>query len=391
MVMHTSAHRHFWELRSGTASIVTGVSGVAQHGSGEAVNEPKHATEQCENSDEAAAEPRISVVMPVHNGGRFLDEAILSIRNQTLCQIELIIVENGSTDDSYQTATRHAAADPRVRVIKLAQGDLITALNHGIEAARAPWIARMDGDDVALPERLERQLAVLDEQPDIAVLGTYGWIISATGRQVGMFRAGPTTREEFQRAGRDELIYLLSPSVVFSREVALALGGFNHGYPTAGDVEFWSRIADGHLVLALPEPLVCYRIHAEAISTRRFDQQMRNARRAKLNLVRRRGGEREVSKEEFEEIERRQPMAARARRRLAVQSQYCYRRGGGLLAAGRYGGAFWLALSGVLYPPLPLRRLMRQRVFAIARAGVAARLVKPRWLPGITGGQHRAL
>ena len=114
--------------------------------------------------------PLVSVIMPVHNGEPFLDEAIRSIRDQTLADLELIVVENGSADRSYEIAARHATEDPRVRVLRLERSGFVLALNAGIEAARASWIARLDADDVALPRRLERQLPVLADQPDVAAL-----------------------------------------------------------------------------------------------------------------------------------------------------------------------------------------------------------------------------
>ena len=310
--------------------------------------------------------PLVSVVMPVHNGERFLDESIYSIRNQTLQQLELIVVDDGSTDVSYTIAMRHAAEDIRVRVIQLEHRGLAVALNTGMEAARAPWIARMDADDVALPERLERQMQVLSEQPDIAVLGTHGWIVGTTGRVVGRSRLGPSSREEFARLrSANEAIYLLHPSVVFARDVVLALGGYRQEYFPAEDVDLWSRVADQHIVLTLAEPLVRYRVHSSAVSLSRFNEQVQAARHVVANTTQRRAGQPELSRAAFRALEQQKPLWRWIRQRLAQRSQYYYRYGGSLIANGNSAGLIWLAISALLYPPFPLGRLKRQAVFLV--------------------------
>lgn len=306
--------------------------------------------------------PRVSVVMPVMNGERFLGEAIQSILDQSLRDLELIVVVNGSTDTSANIASRFAANDSRVRVIQLPEGNISRALNTGIWASRAPWVARMDADDIALPRRLERQLQVLDEHPEVAALGTWGWRIGETGKKVSEFRVGPTSRKEFEQARNEGLIYLLSPSVVFSRQVAMKLDGFRVDYPTAQDVEFWSRIADDHVVMAIPEMLVLYRVHGTSISTTSFNQQMQNAKRARTNIFRRRAGMSELTTEQFLAIEREQVFMKRWIQDRKTKSQLYYRRGGGMLAARNPRGLVWLLGSVLLYPPLPLRRLRRQAV-----------------------------
>ena len=305
--------------------------------------------------------PTVSVVMPVYNGRKFLEEAILSIRNQSLRDLELIVVDNGSTDGSYDIAARHADEDPRVRVLRLDHPGVAAALQTGIEAARAPWVARMDADDISLPDRLRRQMEFLAQHPDLGALGTYGWIIGERGNRVGMFRAGPTSVEAFLRKRTEnKLIYLLSSSVVFSRDLAIALGGHRQDYAPAEDVDFWTRIADTHVVLTIPEPLVCYRIHLSAASTKHSALQAENARRARVNAARRRSELPEFTIEEFREFERADSRLVRLKRFLSVRGQYCYRKGGAMLANGRPDGVLWLALGATIAPSQIFRKLRRQ-------------------------------
>ena len=305
--------------------------------------------------------PEVSVVMPVYNGRKFLDEAILSIRKQTLRDLELIVVDNGSTDGSYDIATLHAEEDPRVRVLRLEHPGVAAALQAGIEAARAPWVARMDADDISLPDRLQRQIDFLAQHPSLGALGTYGWIIGENGKRVGLFRAGPTSVEEFlQKRRENKLIYLLSSSVVFSRDLAIAIGGHRQDYAPAEDVDFWTRIADTHVVLAIPEPLVCYRIHASASSTRQLVIQAAHARRARANAARRRAGLPEYSAEEFALLERSDPWYRRLSRFRTVRGQSYYRRGGAMLAVGQPKGLLWVAVGSLIAPDVVSHKLRQQ-------------------------------
>ncbi|MCX7783531.1 MAG: glycosyltransferase [Meiothermus sp.] len=156
--------------------------------------------------------PKVSVVMPVYNAERFIDEAILSIRNQTLQDIELIIVNDESKDRSLEIAQHHATLDSRIRIIDQANAGIAAARNRGIATASGPYIALMDNDDISLPERLQQQYDFLQANPDVAVLGTYGTRIGEDGRELGVFEAGPIHREDFKRQrSKNEVIYLLGP------------------------------------------------------------------------------------------------------------------------------------------------------------------------------------
>ncbi len=319
--------------------------------------------------------------MPVRNGAIYLREAISSIQHQTLRQWELIVLDDGSDDDSAGIASGLAAEDERIRVVRLARVGVADAFNRGIEEARAPWVARMDADDVAMPERLERQLSFLSRNEDVAGLGTWGWIIGEDGRIAGQSRLGPTSREAFAKQRDRDLIYFQTPTMMFSREVALALGGFRREYSPSDDIDFWSRIADEHIVLALPEPLLKYRIHASNYVTREFQQTIVNLRWARVNMQRRRSGLPEWTFAEFDAYVAGLPRGLKIRWQLRDWSQFAYRRGGALLASGHPSGALWL-LGSFIYPLEATRRLKRQAVFKMlfskAASTTAISSLKPR-------------
>ena len=111
--------------------------------------------------------PAVSVVMPVHNAGEFLDASVRSILDQSLTDFEFVILDDGSTDGSLEALRRWARSDRRIRLIENAdRTGAANSSNRAARAASAPLIARMDADDVAEPARLERQARVFDDRPD---------------------------------------------------------------------------------------------------------------------------------------------------------------------------------------------------------------------------------
>lgn len=221
-------------------------------------------------------------------------------------------------------------------------------------------MALQDHDDVSLPRRLARQLAFLEDHPEVRVLGTYGWRIGGRGRRVGVFDIGP--RDAAQLAGlcaANEPVYLISSSVILDRELAISVGGFRD-VPAAEDVDLWTRIADEHLVLALPERLVLYRVLTSSISMRHFYTQVESIEAIIRNTARRREGLPELSMAAVRRQLESDPTHACAIRALEWRSRYCYRRGGALLADGRLAGVGWLAASFALAPWVPLGRVRRQ-------------------------------
>ncbi len=203
--------------------------------------------------------PKVSVLMCVHNGEDFVREAIDSILSQTLSDFEFIIVENASTDATWDIVCSYD--DPRIRPLRTSIRQLTFNLNYGLMHARAPYVARMDADDVALPERLARQAAYLDAHPEVAVVGS----------AYAVFGEGVVERvihlPETDAAIRRRMPYrhcLCHPATVFRRETVLACGGY-HGDQFCQDIELWLRLSRDPAVqfANLAEPLLRYRIHAD--------------------------------------------------------------------------------------------------------------------------------
>src|SRR2546429_7769402 len=136
-------------------------------------------------------------------------------------------------------------------------------LNRGLEFCRGKWIARMDADDIALPDRFERQLAFLRHNPDVKVTSCLAYYIDAEGKQAGKTFHDLTTREAYARYIKENLaIGILHPGAVMDRETLQAIGAYRQEYFPANDIDLWGRFADaGALILVQPEYLMQYRVH----------------------------------------------------------------------------------------------------------------------------------
>jgi hypothetical protein len=204
-----------------------------------------------------SSNPTVSVVLSVRNGGTDLPKALETILNQSFSDLELIAINNGSTDGT--RAFLDQVVDPRVRVYHQEDKGLAAALNRGISLARGRYIARQDHDDWAVPTRIAQQVAFLDAKPDHALVGTRAeiWIgDSPTGR----FHDHPTEDAELRFALLSNN-YIVHSSVMM-RKAALDEVGVYATDPSRQppeDYELWSRIARRFRIANLPERLTIYR------------------------------------------------------------------------------------------------------------------------------------
>jgi glycosyltransferase involved in cell wall biosynthesis len=218
--------------------------------------------------------PAVSVVLPVWNGERFLAQAIESVLGQTLSSLELLLVDDGSTDGTQAIARAYEARDPRVHVLCLQHGGLARALNAGIEIARGRYVARMDADDASLPLRLERQVAYLESHPDCVAIGSAIDVIDEHDQHLGVKTFAATNAEIVAALIGGSSSPLAHPTVMARREALLAVGGYHlHRYPSE-DLDLWMKLSPLGQLANIPEPLLLYRRHPGAVSVRERDTQI---------------------------------------------------------------------------------------------------------------------
>ena len=220
--------------------------------------------------------PSVSVVLPVRDGAPFLREAVESVLTQTLSNLELVVVDDGSSDET--PAILASFADSRLKVLRQEPRGLVEALNRGVGAARAPYLARMDADDGSLPRRLELQVAVMDVDPAAGLVGCGIERMDEAGRALDSWLL-PADDEALRRR-----LLLRNPfahgSVVIRRRAFDDAGGYRSDYGANEDYDLWRRIARDWALVAVPEVLYRYREHPSALT--KTDVAQRVASRERL-------------------------------------------------------------------------------------------------------------
>lgn len=214
---------------------------------------------------DSTAPPRVSMVMPVHNGARWLADAIDSVLAQDFADFELILVDDASRDASPAIMAQAAARDPRVQLLRLdANVGLPAALNHGFAAAGGDLHSWTSDDNILRPAMLRRLVATLDTHPDADVAHADFMLIDEAGSDLGRSRVGPI----------DRLLYgnNIGACFLYRARVTEALGGYDTQLFGVEDYDFWLRAAQRFTFVALHEDLYLYRKHGGSLTSQRAEQ-----------------------------------------------------------------------------------------------------------------------
>jgi glycosyltransferase involved in cell wall biosynthesis len=226
-----------------------------------AINDLK---ELSQASDHSGPAPLVSVVIPCFNAAPFIEQAIRSALEQQGVEIEVIVVDDGSQDDSVARAT---AIGPPIRVVTQANAGPAAARNRGIRESRGRYVAFLDADDVWLPGKLQAQLAAFGAHPDaIVVYGPFLFWREGAGNDSRDMVVHPRATADAIGSGwlypsilLDSLVCIITAMV--RRELFEAIGAFDEGLRTGEDYDFWIRAARLGRCIHLEQPLACYRLH----------------------------------------------------------------------------------------------------------------------------------
>jgi glycosyltransferase involved in cell wall biosynthesis len=222
--------------------------------------------------------PQISVVMAVRDGERWLSAAIASIQRQTFSQFELIIIDDGSTDETSRIIDAQFQSDPRIIAIHQDRLGLVAALNRGLAATRGQFVARLDADDIAEPERLARQFEYLERHPEIGLVGTWAHKIDEQGTVVGTLT--PPTGTKALSALLNRTNPFLHSSIMMRKNVLEKVGFFRTAFAGAEDYDLWIRMSEISGVANIPEYLLRYRIHSGSVTHTKRVRQLFSSRLA---------------------------------------------------------------------------------------------------------------
>ena len=210
--------------------------------------------------------PAVSVLLPVYNAQRYLPAAVESVLGQTFKDFELIAVDDGSTDRSKEVLDRYAAADPRMRVISRPNAGLVASLNEALAIARGHFIARMDADDIALPDRFAKQVDYLTAHPECVLLGSHVITMDSDGYLISPMPDIAFGHDRIDSALLRRGWPMVHPTVMMRADALRAAGAYRAETWPYEDHDLFLRMAEVGRVENLPDVLLHYRKHAASIS-----------------------------------------------------------------------------------------------------------------------------
>ncbi len=212
--------------------------------------------------------------MAAYNAAKYLEKSINSVVGQTFCDYELILIDDGSIDDTLSIMRRYARLDDRVQCHSQHNAGPAMARNFGISRAQGKWIAILDADDVAIPERLELQLAYVKTNPDVVLLGSGCIEIDAVGRHIKEHRY-PSKHASLVRSMEMYRGFPPHSSCLYHTETVRRVDGFNPRFIRSQDLDLWLRLSEVGEIACLRQPLVKVRKHLDSISHHRAGDSQR--------------------------------------------------------------------------------------------------------------------
>ena len=287
--------------------------------------------------------PLISVVLAVYNAEPYIAQAVESILAQTVTDFEFLITDDGSTDRSLSVLQHYAAIDSRIRLIANPNQGVSKTRNQMLQQAKGEFIAVMDADDIAIPDRFARQVEFLRQHPEVVCVGGAHDLIDHKGRYLTCLRL-PQQDAEIQKlalAGHGSICH---PCALIRREAMLAVGGYDETLLSAHDLDLWLKLGELGKLHNLPDAVLKYRIHTNSVSGKNAIAQREEARRACEAAWERRG-----IQGNFEATQPWRPTADRA-----SQHQFMLQYGWWAFNSQQRQTAFIYALKAIVALPIQL-------------------------------------
>ena len=246
---------------------------------------------------------KCSVLLPVYNGGGYLQAAIESILTQDDPDFEFLIIDDCSPDGSAEVIRRYAAADNRIRAIFHDRNlGLAATLNEGLAEAGSELVARMDQDDEALPNRLSTQIRFMGSRPDVAVAGAFVYHMGRTPAYDRLVKLPVEHHEIVAALPKENCFY--HPSVMLRKSSILSLGGYRPEYKNSEDYDLWLRTAKQHRLANIPVPLLRYRFSTGGMTLGRKWQQALFTHMAVVSYLHPEWNHEQVRQEAAEQVEK---------------------------------------------------------------------------------------
>lgn len=297
--------------------------------------------------------PRATILVPVYNGASHLGETLASLLAQTYKDFELLIIDDGSTDNSAEIA--NSFSDPRIRLIQKGHEGLCPTLNRGIQEACGEYIARSDHDDISFPHRLDREMAVADTYPQALGMFAYNTKIGGKHSWANSDKLTVTNSVKVYEPMKDGC--LLGSTMLVRTSALREIGGFRERYYPVDDWDLELRLAEKGKVLVVCEPLVAYRFHRDASTYRTFAEMQQKRYWTEDSHSRRVQNLPELSFEEFLAQMPRDISARLQRQRISRWKLHTRMAGQHFLDGNYLRAAVNLTAASVLHPIDTIRRI----------------------------------
>jgi len=296
--------------------------------------------------------PKVTVLMSVYNGERYLQKAIDSILGQTFNDFEFLIVNDGSTDKTVEILENYN--DPRIKIINNEKNiGLTKSLNKGLKLARGEYIARQDADDISMPERLEKELEFLGKNKNVALVGTDYFLINEKDKIIDKINCLTESKDLKEKLLKGNQFG--HGSVMFRRECIDKVGVYREEFKFAQDFDFLLRISEVYDVANISEPLYKWRINIKSVSVKKKMFQDKYASLAiELAKERRQSGKdklQSLNKKEIDKLLDELISDTRIQDKRKIAEGYCF--WSRVLFDGKdYKGAFKLLFKSFVRYPL---------------------------------------
>ena len=223
--------------------------------------------------------------MPIYNCEAYLRTTLESLKGQTLSNFEAILVDDGSTDSSAEIIREYAETDTRFKLVSQKNQGIVVALNHGLAKSQGKYIARLDGDDIAHPERFRKQVEHLDAHPEILCVGSLYRAINEKGELLWQQKLFAHIKQTNLKTYPPHITTLPHPSIMLRRSDLVNLGGYRSDFPHAEDFDLFLRLSRIGRLEVVPDYLLDYRVHQSSLSSQNFRTQLDSALKALLAAV----------------------------------------------------------------------------------------------------------
>lgn len=296
---------------------------------------------------------KVSVVMPAYNAEKYLATAIESVLTQTCQDFEFIIIDDGSSDNTLKIINEFAARDKRIKVISHENMGMGNSLNKAIAKAEGEWIARIDADDMMMPERLERQLAFIHENEGIAVASSLVYYLDENDRVIGKNKSNIVSADDCKKYLKsNELIGFHHPAVIMSKAVFLEVGGYRPEFWPADDIDLWNRIVEKkHILLVQQEYLTKYRIHLSSVTISDSRKVRQRVRWLKSCMIQRRNGKKEPNWAGFLEAENNKSLWKKINQERKDLAKILYKKGTYFYSTKSYIKFIFTLMSAGFFQP----------------------------------------